>query len=199
MTFLSNKKKQDFFIRLLDLFVSIIGIIILAPVLLISVLFIIFLDRDYPFFLQKRIGKDEIEFVIYKLKTMRNSKTGIVLQAHQEVGRTTKIGKFLRKYYIDEIPQLFNVIKGEMSIVGPRPYELSHYEEYKSKISGFYKRSRLKPGLTGLAQIKRLSGPIIDLRFLRRRTLLDLFWIKKKSINLYIYIILKTLIMLIKR
>lgn len=138
--------------RLFDFFMSLIAIIILSPVILIVALAVKFTSPGPMLFKQRRIGKDNIEFKIYKFRTMRidtpNVPTHLLENPEQWI---TPIGKFLRKTSLDELPQLFNILKGEMSIVGPRPalYNQLDLKEMRTQV-GVHK---LVPGLTGWAQI----------------------------------------------
>lgn len=138
--------------RLFDFLMSLIAIIILSPVILIVALAVKFTSSGPMLFKQRRIGKDNIEFKIYKFRTMRidtpNVPTHLLENPEQWI---TPIGKFLRKTSLDELPQLFNILKGEMSIVGPRPalYNQLDLKEMRTKV-GVHK---LVPGLTGWAQI----------------------------------------------
>ena len=138
--------------RLFDFLMSLIAIIILSPVILIVALAVKFTSPGPMLFKQRRIGKDNIEFKIYKFRTMRidtpNVPTHLLENPEQWI---TPIGKFLRKTSLDELPQLFNILKGEMSIVGPRPalYNQLDLKEMRTKV-GVHK---LVPGLTGWAQI----------------------------------------------
>ncbi|MEE9361057.1 MAG: sugar transferase [Cellulophaga sp.] len=135
--------------RGLDLLLSIIGIILTLPILLI-ILFCLFISNNgKPFFFQKRPGKDGVIFDIIKFKTMNDKKdiTGNLLPA---TGRITKIGSFIRKYSLDEIPQLINVLKGDMSLVGPRPLLVDYLPVYSKEQN---RRHLVKPGITGWAQI----------------------------------------------
>ena len=138
--------------RLFDFFMSLIAIILLSPVILIVALAVKFTSPGPILFKQRRIGKDNVEFEIYKFRTMRidtpNVPTHLLENPEQWI---TSIGKFLRKTSLDELPQLFNILKGEMSIVGPRPalYNQLDLKKMRTKV-GVHK---LVPGLTGWAQI----------------------------------------------
>lgn len=138
--------------RIFDFLMSLIAIIILSPVILITALAVKFTSPGPMLFKQRRIGKDNVEFEIYKFRTMRidtpNVPTHLLENPDQWI---TPVGKFLRKTSLDELPQLFNILKGEMSIVGPRPalYNQLDLKEMRTKV-GVHK---LVPGLTGWAQI----------------------------------------------
>lgn len=138
--------------RLYDLFLSIFALIILFPVFIIIIATIIIVDGFPVFYIQKRVGENWKSFSIYKFRTMKNDSTGTCpgLTVKDDL-RITKTGKFLRSLKLDELPQLFNVIKGEMSLIGPRP-ELHRYaEHYKEEYTQILK---VKPGLSDYASIK---------------------------------------------
>lgn len=135
--------------RFFDFIIAIVGIIILSPVIVIAFLILCFTNNGQPFFLQPRPGKNEKIFKIIKFKSMRDetNENGKLL-TYQE--RVTNIGKFIRKYSLDEIPQLFNVLKGDMSIIGPRPLLVKYLPLYDDKQR---MRHKVKPGITGWAQV----------------------------------------------
>jgi len=163
-----------------DSFQKIISIIILIlslPILIISSL-IIYLEDGFPIvFTQKRIGKNNLLFTIYKLRTMNNEKV-------------TKIGYFLRKYKIDKILQFFNVIKGDMNIIGPRPWTEDCTKYYNLKNNIILNRTPIRPGITGYKQIEHYIVCNEDS---------DLYYIKNRSFLLNIKIFFLTIIFLIKK
>ena len=178
--------------RLFDFLMSLIAIIILSPVILIVALAVKFTSPGPILFKQRRIGKDNIEFEIYKFRTMRidtpNVPTHLLENPKQWI---TPIGKFLRKTSLDELPQLFNILKGEMSIVGPRPalYNQIDLKEMRTEV-GVHK---LIPGLTGWAQINgRDEIP------LKLKVNLDKEYLDRKSFFFDIKIIFMTIISVLK-
>ena len=135
--------------RIIDLLIAIIGILVLLPVFLIVFIILLFSNNGKPFFFQSRPGKDENIFKIVKFKTM-NDKRDVNGDLLAPDNRITPLGNFLRKTSLDEIPQLINVIKGDMSLVGPRPLLIKYLPLYSDEQK---KRHTVKPGITGLAQV----------------------------------------------
>lgn len=140
---------KKYFKRPLDFLLALIGLIIISPILLISIIVLSLSFRESPFFTQKRPGKHERIFSVIKLKTM-NSKKDADGNLLSDTERLTPLGIFIRKTSIDELPQLINVLKGEMSLIGPRPL-LIRYQPYYTEEER--KRFLIRPGITGLAQI----------------------------------------------
>lgn len=155
-----NMKVKDSFIykvysRTLDIISSLIGLLIGTPLVIIFGLLIKLEDGGPIFYKQERLGKDEKHFSIYKLRSMRvdAEKIGGAQWAQKNDPRITKVGNFIRKTRIDEIPQLVNILKGDMSLIGPRPERPELTYEFDREIPGFINRIAVKPGLTGLAQV----------------------------------------------
>ena len=162
--------------RLADIVASLIAIIFCLPALgLISL--VILLDSGRPiFFTQRRGGVAGRTFAILKFRTLIVSEDGPeVVQVHKHDLRVTRVGRFLRAFHLDELPQLFNVLAGDMSLVGPRPHAISHDTYYGSRIPDYGCRYRVKPGITGWAQINGARGPTPLLSDLRARIELDLW------------------------
>ena len=138
--------------RTFDLFFSVIGLILLLPLLLLIAILIKLGSKGPVLFVQERVGRNNIDFDIYKFRTMRvqSDKKGLLTLGNKD-SRITKIGYFLRRYKIDEFPQLINIIKGDMSFVGPRP-ELRHYVNFYNEDD--MKIFKVRPGITGLASLK---------------------------------------------
>jgi len=170
--------------RLLDVIVSLMGLLILSPFLLFISIVIIILNKNNPFFLQDRGGFKGSVFKIIKFKTMNNNKDkqGELLSDKE---RTTKFGKLLRKHSIDELPQLINVLKGDMSLIGPRPFHKEYLELYSSHQM---KRHNVKPGITGWAQINGRNSISWSEKFE-----LDIYYVEKQSFKLDLYILIKTI------
>ena len=167
---------------LFDFLTSFIGLILLSPLLLVTAVMSIMLQGFPVLFLHKRLGKDGVVFTMIKLRTMINEPS---LSASHDITRLTRWGRFLRKTSIDELPVLFNVIKGDMSLVGPRPLPV----KYLSRFNSLQKRRMdVRPGITGLAQVNGRNHLSWEDRFAY-----DLEYIRKKSFFLDLGIIVKTL------
>jgi Undecaprenyl-phosphate glucose phosphotransferase len=181
--------------RLFDLVLSGSALIALTPVLLLIAI-LISLDSPGPvFFVQRRYGFNQQPFRIIKFRTMRTLDDGpLVPQAVPDDPRVTRIGSWLRRWNIDEIPQLFNVLTGDMSLVGPRPHALSHDREYERRISLYARRHNVKPGITGWAQINGFRGVTDTEDKMRRRVEYDLFYIDNWSFWLDLKIIARTVL-----
>jgi Undecaprenyl-phosphate glucose phosphotransferase len=180
--------------RLFDLVFAALGLLALTPVLIL-VAVLIKLDSPGPiFFVQRRYGFNQQPFRIIKFRTMRALEDGAtVTQATRDDARLTRIGRRLRRWNIDEIPQLFNVLSGEMSLVGPRPHAVAHDREYERRMSLYARRHNVKPGITGWAQINGYRGEIDNEEKLHKRLGHDLFYIDNWSLWLDLKIIARTL------
>ena len=179
--------------RALDLIVSITAIVLSSPLFLIVAL-AIKLDSSGPvIFRQRRIGLEAREFIIFKFRTMTVLEDGpVVTQACRDDRRVTYIGKFLRRSSLDELPQLFNVLRGDMSLVGPRPHALAHDDHYRVHIADYACRHYVKPGITGWAQVHGLRGETASLEQMANRVKLDLWYINNSSPGLDLNILLRT-------
>ena len=181
--------------RLLDLALSAVALLLLTP-LLIAVAILIRLDSPGPiFFVQRRYGFNQQPFRILKFRTMTSLDDGaLVPQAVRGDPRLTRVGRWLRRWNIDEVPQLFNVLTGDMSLVGPRPHALSHDHEYERRISLYARRHNVKPGITGWAQINGYRGATDTVEKMRKRVEHDLFYIDNWSLWLDLKIIARTML-----
>jgi lipopolysaccharide/colanic/teichoic acid biosynthesis glycosyltransferase len=183
--------------RALDLTLSILGVIALAP-LMATVALAIRLDSPGPvFFRQRRHGYMNEEFLVWKFRSMRveTSDFAAVRQVSADDDRVTRVGRFIRRTSLDELPQIFNIISGEMSIVGPRPHAigmLSGGAEASKLVETYAHRHRIKPGLTGWAAVNGSRGPVDTAEAVRRRVALDLEYVERQSFWLDIAIILRT-------
>ena len=174
--------------RVLDIMIGIVGLVISIPILIIFGIMIKKEDGGPIFYKQDRLGKDGKVIFIYKLRSMRvdAEKNGAVW-AEKNDPRITKVGRFIRKTRIDEIPQFLNILKGEMSIIGPRPERPTLTMEFNEKIPGFINRLVVKPGLTGYAQVN--GGYDISPEDKIKD---DLYYIRNRSLFLDLGILLKT-------
>jgi exopolysaccharide biosynthesis polyprenyl glycosylphosphotransferase len=179
----------------LDVLAASFGLFALAP-LFVLVSLMIALDSPGPvLFRQTRKGLNGRTFRIYKFRTMRVLEDGpVVRQATRDDARVTRVGRILRATSLDELPQLLNVLSGEMALVGPRPHALAHDEYYSREISSYDQRFRVKPGITGWAQVNGARGETPTLDHMRRRIELDLYYVQHKSFALDLPILARTVI-----
>lgn len=183
--------------RALDLTLSVLGVIALAP-LLATIAIAIKLDSPGPvFFRQRRHGYLNEEFLVWKFRSMRVEATDhrAARQVTADDDRITRVGRFIRRTSLDELPQIFNIISGEMSIVGPRPHAigmLTGGAEASKLVETYAHRHRIKPGLTGWAAVNGSRGPVDTPEAVRRRVALDLEYVERRSLWLDIAIILRT-------
>ncbi|KAA6342043.1 UDP-glucose:undecaprenyl-phosphate glucose-1-phosphate transferase [termite gut metagenome] len=151
------------------------------------------------FFSQKRTGKDGKEFWCIKFRSMRPNEEADTKQAVKDDPRVTPIGNFLRRTNLDELPQFINVLKGDMSVVGPRPHMLKHTEYYSERIEGYMLRHLVKPGITGFAQITGYRGETKELQEMEGRIKRDIWYIQHWSLLLDLKIIFRTMLQWVKK
>ena len=179
--------------RVLDIIGALAGLFILSPLLILVAIMIMIESPGSPIFRQRRSGYRGAPFVIYKFRTMHVVEDGPdVVQARRVDHRITSVGALLRRTSVDELPQLLNVLKGEMSLVGPRPHAIAHDTYYGGMIDEYNCRFRTKPGLTGLAQVSGLRGGTPDVAAMAARIEKDLDYIRNWSILLDLRILLQT-------
>jgi Undecaprenyl-phosphate glucose phosphotransferase len=147
-------------------------------------------------FTQRRKGADGRVFRIYKFRSMRRhaEQPGVVRQATRDDPRITRVGAFLRRTSLDELPQFLNVLRGEMSVVGPRPHAIEHDDEYRTVVDGYIHRYRIKPGITGWAQINGFRGETDEIEKMRGRVEHDLYYLRNWSFGLDMRIVLMTVV-----
>ncbi len=151
-------------------------------------------------FRQRRYGLDGRKIVVYKFRTMTVAEDGdIVRQATRNDSRVTRLGAFLRRTSLDELPQFINVLQGRMSVVGPRPHAVAHNELYRKLIRGYMIRHKVKPGITGLAQVNGYRGETETLEKMKGRIAWDLEYLRNWSLALDLQIILKTILVVLRR
>jgi Undecaprenyl-phosphate glucose phosphotransferase len=186
--------------RCVDVVLATAALVTLLPLLLVTALFIKLDSRGPVFFVQTRDGFNGGTFGIYKFRTMHVMEDGPeVKQATRDDPRVTRIGRWLRRSSIDELPQLFNVISGEMSLVGPRPHAKAHNTEYSKLIANYAFRHHVKPGLTGWAQVNGYRGETRHIEQMKGRVEHDLWYINNWSLLLDIKILLRTLIIALRQ
>ena len=177
---------------LMDRTCALLGVIALAPVLIGCAIAVKLSSPGPILFRQKRHGWNGNIIEVLKFRSMKVHSDAQVKQAQKEDPRVTRVGRFLRRSSLDELPQLFNVIKGDMSLVGPRPHAIAHNDYYSDKIIAYMARHRIKPGITGLAQISGYRGETETLDKMQKRVELDLDYINHWSLWLDIKILIKT-------
>lgn len=179
--------------RVLDIVISLIAIIFVLSWLLPIIALLIIIESKGPvFFIQLRSGRNNKTFYCYKFRSMKKNDDADKMQATKNDFRITKIGRILRKTSLDEFPQFFNVLKGDMTVVGPRPHMIKHTEDYSKLVDLFMIRQFLKPGITGWAQINGHRGEISDTEQIKSRVNHDLWYLENWNIWLDIKIIFLT-------
>lgn len=178
----------DFYQRVLNIILSLIGLAIGIPLVIIFGIRIKIEDNGPITYKQERLGKGGKRFYIYKLRSMRTDAEKFGAQwAEKDDPRITKVGRFIRKTRIDEIPQLFNILKGDMSLIGPRPERPQFTEQFNREIPGFINRLAVNPGLTGWAQVNGGYDMTPAEKLVE-----DIYYIKNRSVLLDFKIIFKT-------
>ncbi|HFZ1077445.1 TPA: undecaprenyl-phosphate glucose phosphotransferase, partial [Klebsiella pneumoniae] len=181
------------FKRIEDVVVSSIILLLISPVLCIIAVIVKVTSPGPVIFRQIRYGMDGKPIRVWKFRSMTVMENDTkVIQATKNDVRVTKVGKFLRRTSLDELPQFFNVLFGQMSVVGPRPHAVSHNEQYRSLIQGYMLRHKVKPGITGLAQINGWRGETDTLEKMEKRIEYDLMYIRSWSVWLDLKIIFLT-------
>lgn len=176
----------------LDRSVALVAIILLSPVLIATAIAVKYSSPGPVLFKQKRHGWNGKIIKVWKFRSMRVHNDQEVKQATREDPRITRVGQFIRRTSIDELPQLFNALQGHMSLVGPRPHAVAHNDYYTGKIDAYMARHRIKPGITGLAQISGCRGETETLEKMEKRVELDLAYINNWSLWMDIKILIKT-------
>jgi len=186
--------------RALDVVLASLMLVAALPVMLVIAIGIrLTAPGQSVIFKQRRYGLDGEEIIVYKFRTMSVAEDGdIVRQATRNDPRVTPFGRFLRRYSLDELPQLINVLQGRMSLVGPRPHAVAHNEQYRKLIDGYMVRHKASPGITGLAQVNGCRGETADLAEMKRRIDYDLDYLRHWSLMLDLKILLKTVTVLFK-
>ncbi|OFX67447.1 MAG: hypothetical protein A2X12_11410 [Bacteroidetes bacterium GWE2_29_8] len=185
--------------RFFDIIFSSLVILIVFPLIFPIIALIIKLTSRGPvFYKQKRAGRNYKVFIIWKFRSMTLGNNKEYIQAKKEDARVTKIGKFIRKTSIDELPQFLNVLMGDMSVVGPRPHPLKLDEEYKMLVDQYMIRNWVKPGITGFAQVKGFRGETESKWKMHKRVQYDIWYIENYTFFLDMYIIVNTILNIFK-
>jgi putative colanic acid biosynthesis UDP-glucose lipid carrier transferase len=175
-------------------------LLVLTPLMLLIGLAVRVTSRGPAIFRQRRYGLYGEEIIVYKFRSMTVAEDGdTVVQASKDDRRVTPIGAFLRRASLDELPQFINVLQGRMSIVGPRPHAVAHNEQYRKLIKGYMLRHKVKPGITGWAQVNGLRGETSTLDKMEARIQYDLDYLRNWSLWLDLWIILKTVKVVLTR
>ena len=181
--------------RIFDIVFSLVAIVMLFPVMVAIAVLIKLGSKGSIIFKQKRNGLDGKVIEVWKFRSMYVEENGErVTQAVQGDPRVTNIGRVLRKYSLDELPQFFNVLSGSMSVVGPRPHAIAHNEEYRDQITNYSKRHMVKPGITGWAQVNGARGETDTLDKMAARVSYDLDYINHWSLKFDVRIICMTVL-----
>jgi lipopolysaccharide/colanic/teichoic acid biosynthesis glycosyltransferase len=178
--------------RCLDLAAALVLLVVFSPVLLAAAVAIRLESRGPVLFRQWRLGRHGRPFRIVKLRTLTVVEDGPITQVTKNDPRLTRAGRILRKLSIDELPQLLNVVRGEMALVGPRPHAVAHDHYYTQWIEGYTERQDVQPGITGWAQIHGQRGETAALEDMRRRVRLDLWYVRHATFLLDLRILLAT-------
>ena len=191
---LTSTRTGIFFKEIMDRSVSLMLILLLSPLLITIALLVKFTSTGPTIFKQDRHGWDGQVFKVWKFRSMymHEENAGEVTQAKKKDSRVTPVGAFIRKTSIDELPQLFNVLLGDMSLVGPRPHAVAHNDHYRKRIGSYLARHRIKPGITGLAQINGYRGETETDDKMHKRAEYDMEYINNWSLWLDVKILLKT-------
>jgi Undecaprenyl-phosphate glucose phosphotransferase len=191
---------EQFAKRVLDITGACFGLALLSPLMLATALAIKLESPGPALFRQQRNGFNAKRFLIFKFRTMTVMEEGdSVTQATRHDSRVTKFGRVLRAASIDELPQLFNVLRGEMSLVGPRPHAVAHDSHYGKLLSEYAFRHHVKPGITGWAQINGCRGGTAQVGLMKNRLDFDLWYINNWKLGLDVWILLKTLVEVTRR
>ena len=179
--------------RISDVVLAVVILLLISPLLLAIMIGVKLSSPGPAIFRQKRNGLDGGEITVYKFRSMRAQDNGpVVAQATKDDPRITRFGAFLRKTSLDELPQFFNVLQGRMSIVGPRPHAVAHNELYRELISAYMVRHKVKPGITGWAQVNGLRGETETVDKMKARVEYDLEYLRNWSLGLDLQIIVRT-------
>jgi putative colanic acid biosynthesis UDP-glucose lipid carrier transferase len=179
--------------RMTDIGLTLLLMIPAIPIMLVIALLVKLDSKGPALYRQRRYGLDGQEITVYKFRSMRVTEAGAeIIQATRDDPRITRLGRFLRRYSLDELPQLINVLQGRMSLVGPRPHAVAHNETYRKLIKGYMLRHKVLPGITGLAQVNGFRGETQDLSQMQARVAYDIDYLRHWSPSLDLRILLMT-------
>jgi putative colanic acid biosynthesis UDP-glucose lipid carrier transferase len=185
--------------RLSDIVLSSLILLMIAPIMLAVAIAVKMSSPGPMLFKQRRYGLDGKEILVYKFRSMTVTEDGAkVVQATKNDQRITRVGAFIRKTSLDELPQFINVLEGKMSIVGPRPHAVAHNEQYRKLIKGYMVRHKVKPGITGWAQVNGYRGETETLDKMEKRIEYDLDYLRNWSLRLDLSIIIRTALLVVK-
>lgn len=186
--------------RTSDIVLGLAILLMLVPVMLAIAVAVRATSPGPVIFRQRRYGLYGEEIIVYKFRSMTATDDGkTIVQASKNDSRVTPIGAFLRRSSLDELPQFINVLQGRMSIVGPRPHAVAHNEQYRKLIKGYMLRHKVKPGITGWAQVNGMRGETQTLEKMEARIQYDLDYLRNWSLWLDLWIILKTVKVVLTR
>ncbi len=186
--------------RISDFVLAAVILLMISPLMIAIALGVKLSSRGPVLFKQRRYGLDGKRIVVYKFRSMSVTEDGeMVRQATRDDSRVTRFGRFLRRTSLDELPQFINVLQGRMSIVGPRPHAVAHNEMYRKLIRGYMIRHKVKPGITGLAQVNGLRGETQTVEKMKARIDYDLSYLRNWSLLLDVQIILKTIVVVLHK
>jgi putative colanic acid biosynthesis UDP-glucose lipid carrier transferase len=180
--------------RVTDIVLATLALLVLAPLMLMISVAVKLTSAGPVLFRQRRYGLNGEEIIVLKFRSMTVCEDDdVVAQATKQDPRVTALGRLLRRTSLDELPQLLNVLEGKMSVVGPRPHAVTHNEQYRKLISGYMIRHKVRPGITGLAQVNGLRGETDTVEKMRERVKYDLEYLSHWTPWLDVKIVLKTI------
>ncbi|MGH8742364.1 MAG: undecaprenyl-phosphate glucose phosphotransferase, partial [Burkholderiales bacterium] len=186
--------------RVSDLLFALVILLLISPIMLAIALGVKLSSPGPVLFRQRRYGVDGRKIVVYKFRTMTVAEDGdLVRQATRNDSRITPFGAFLRRTSLDELPQFINVLQGRMSVVGPRPHAVAHNELYRKLIRGYMIRHKVRPGITGLAQVNGFRGETDTVEKMQARIEYDLAYLRGWTLLLDLQIVLKTVVVVLRK
>jgi putative colanic acid biosynthesis UDP-glucose lipid carrier transferase len=184
--------------RASDILIALVIMVLASPVMLGLALAVKLSSPGPVIFKQRRYGLDGKEILVYKFRSMSSTDNGsVVKQATKNDSRITPLGAILRKTSLDELPQFYNVLQGRMSIVGPRPHAVAHNETYRKLVKGYMVRHKVKPGITGWAQVSGYRGETDTIDKMEKRIEFDLEYLRNWSLGFDLWIIVKTVLVVL--